>query len=122
MENSAQKYANNPYILEKKTDSMKLSRIKKPKSRFISSSRISGSGNPERRSGSIDLRIPHRLVISELGILYAGAVNVPTSILLKEGVDLKFRLEHSETRWIIISGNQLDKVKSIKKNLKILKK
>ena len=53
-------------------------------------------------------------VISELGILHAGAISVPLSILLKEGADLKFRLEHSESRWVIVSGNQLDKINSIK--------
>ena len=46
-------------------------------------------------------------VISELGVLHAGALCVPLSILLKEGADLKFRLDHSESRWVIISGNQL---------------
>lgn len=61
-------------------------------------------------------------VISELGILHTGAVNVPLSILLKEGADLKFRLEHSETRWVIVSGNQLYKIRSIKKELKDLEK
>ena len=61
-------------------------------------------------------------VISELGILHAGAINVPLSILLKEGADLKFRLDHSESRWVIVSGNQIDKINSIKQDLKNLEK
>jgi long-chain acyl-CoA synthetase len=54
--------------------------------------------------------------------LHAGAVNVPLSILLKEGIDLKFRLEHSETRWVVVSGNQLDKIKAIRSELKMVEK
>lgn len=61
-------------------------------------------------------------VTSELGVLHARAISVPLSIMLKEGVDLKFRLEHSETSWIICSGNQINKINSIKKELKKLKK
>ena len=34
-------------------------------------------------------------VISELGILYAGAINVPLSVKLNEQSELKFRLAHS---------------------------
>jgi long-chain acyl-CoA synthetase len=42
--------------------------------------------------------------------------------MLKEGADLKFRLEHSETSWVICSGNQVNKINSIKKDLKKLEK
>ena len=35
-------------------------------------------------------------VLGELGILYAGAVNVPLSIKLEESNDLLFRLRHSD--------------------------
>ena len=54
-------------------------------------------------------------VISELAILYCGAVNVPISVKIDELNDLKFRLLHSECRFVIVSGNQLIKIKKNKK-------
>lgn len=52
-------------------------------------------------------------IISELAMFYAGAVNVPLSIKLEEAGDLLFRLEHSECRYIIVSGSQLRKIRGI---------
>lgn len=55
-------------------------------------------------------------ITSELGILYAGGVNVPLSIKLTEGTDLLFRIQHSESRFIIVSEQQLPKIRSIVAN------
>ncbi len=52
-------------------------------------------------------------IISELGILYTGAVNVPLSIKLEESNDLIFRLVHSESKYIFVSGGQLKKIRTI---------
>lgn len=49
-------------------------------------------------------------------------ISVPLSILLKESADLKFRIDHSESGWIIVSGNQLQKINSIRQDLKNLEK
>ena len=52
-------------------------------------------------------------VLSEMGALYAGATDVPLSVNLEEGRDLIFRINHSESRWIMVSGNHLPKIRSI---------
>ncbi len=52
-------------------------------------------------------------VIAELGALYAGAVDVPLSVNLGEGKDLIFRINHSDTKWILVSGNHLPKIRAI---------
>ena len=52
-------------------------------------------------------------ITSELGILYAGGVNVPLSIKLTESTDLLFRIQHSESRYIIVSEQQLPKIRHI---------
>ncbi|MBR4977775.1 MAG: AMP-binding protein [Bacteroidales bacterium] len=52
-------------------------------------------------------------VIGELGVLYAGAVNVPLSIKLGETNDLVFRVKHSDSKYIITSKFQLHKVRAI---------
>ena len=52
-------------------------------------------------------------VTAELGILYAGAVNVPLSIKLAEASDLLFRIQHSDACYIIASEQQLPKIRKI---------
>ena len=52
-------------------------------------------------------------VIGELGVLYAGAVNVPLSIKLGETNDLVFRVKHSDSKYVITSKFQLPKVRAI---------
>lgn len=52
-------------------------------------------------------------ITSELGILYAGGVNVPLSIKLGESSDLLFRIKHSDSKIIIVSEQQLPKIRTI---------
>lgn len=52
-------------------------------------------------------------IMSEFGILYAGGVNVPLSNKLEESNDLLFRINHSESRFVIVSKQQLPKVRKI---------
>jgi long-chain acyl-CoA synthetase len=56
-------------------------------------------------------------VVSELGILCAGAVNVPISVRVEELSDLKFRLSHAGCRMAVVSGNHLRKIRQIKHDL-----
>jgi long-chain acyl-CoA synthetase len=56
-------------------------------------------------------------VVSELGILYSGAINVPLSVKLNEPSELKFRLAHSGCRMAIVSGTQASKVQQLKADL-----
>ena len=52
-------------------------------------------------------------IMAELGALYAGATDVPLSVNLGEGKDLVFRINHSESKWIFVSGNHLPKIRAI---------
>ena len=52
-------------------------------------------------------------VLAEMGALYAGATDVPLSVNLGEGKDLVFRINHSESKWIMVSGNHLPKIRAI---------
>jgi long-chain acyl-CoA synthetase len=123
LENSAQKYANNPYLLEKKTDKYEALTYKETKEQVYKvAAGLLALGI--KKGDRIALLSESRTdwVISELGVLYSGAISVPLSILLKESADLKFRLEHSESRWLIVSGNQHVKINSIRQDLKNLEK
>jgi long-chain acyl-CoA synthetase len=123
LENSSQKYANNPYVLEKRTDkyeAITYSETKEQVYKVAAGLLYLGIKKGDRIALLSESRIDW--VISELGVLHAGAICVPLSILLKEGTDLKFRLEHSETSWVICSGNQISKINSIRNDLKRLTK
>ena len=61
-------------------------------------------------------------VTGELGILYAGAVNVPLSIKLEESSDLVFRIRHSDSKYIMVSGQQLPKIRKILGELPMVEK
>jgi long-chain acyl-CoA synthetase len=56
-------------------------------------------------------------VVSELGILFTGAINVPLSVKIDELSELKFRLAHSGCRMVVISGTQIQKLRAIKNDL-----
>ena len=52
-------------------------------------------------------------MLAEMGALYAGAVDVPLSVNLGDGSDLVFRIVHSEAKWVLVSQNQLPKIRKI---------
>jgi len=60
-------------------------------------------------------------IISELGMLYAGGINVPLSIRLQEN-ELTFRLQHSGCKYIFVSQLHAEKVESIRNKLPELEK
>ncbi len=60
-------------------------------------------------------------VIGELGMLYIGAVNVPLSVKLNAG-EVKFRLNHSESKFVMVSSVQTPKLKEIIDDCKTIEK
>jgi long-chain acyl-CoA synthetase len=56
-------------------------------------------------------------LLSELSILYTGAINVPISVKIDEASDLKFRLSHSGCRIVIVSKAHAHKIEKIKSDL-----
>ena len=61
-------------------------------------------------------------VVAEMSMFYLSAIDVPISIQLNEPADLTFRIKHSESRMIIVSGSQLRKIEAIKKELPLVEK
>ncbi len=58
-------------------------------------------------------------VVSELAILHIGAINVPLSVKL-ELDELAFRIEHSDSKVVIVSGAYVEQVKeAIQENSKV---
>ncbi len=60
-------------------------------------------------------------VIGELGILYAGAINVPLSVKLN-AKEVKFRINHSGSRMILVSSIQAQKLKEVLSDCPTLEK
>ncbi|WP_066633482.1 AMP-dependent synthetase/ligase [Labilibacter marinus] len=61
-------------------------------------------------------------LISEIAVLSNKAITVPLSTKLEADNDLIFRLQHSESAYIITSEKQLAKIRLVKKELRHLKK
>jgi long-chain acyl-CoA synthetase len=122
-EGYAEKYAGNPMMLEKIGDtwvSSTYSGIREKVHQFAAGLLSLGLQKGDRVSLISEGR--DAWVISELGILYAGAINVPLSVKLMEDSDLKFRITHSGSKMVIISGGQSRKLEGIKKDLDMVEK
>ena len=61
-------------------------------------------------------------VICELGILFCGAVNVPLSVRMNEPEEIAFRLNHSGSRMVIVSGNHVNKIRGLRDDLPQMEK
>ncbi len=60
-------------------------------------------------------------IISEMGMLYAGGINVPLSIRLEKN-ELIFRLKHSGSKYVFVSKQHVPKIEDIRSELPELKK
>ncbi|HEX2393977.1 MAG TPA: AMP-binding protein [Bacteroidales bacterium] len=122
-EDCVEKYGDNVFLLEKKNNKYLGSTFREIQEKV----HLFGAGLVEmgiKKGDRIALLAEGRndWVISELGILYAGAVNVPLSQKLTEPSEIKFRLNHAGVRFIIVSKNQAKKVLSLKNSLPDLEK
>ncbi len=52
-------------------------------------------------------------VIAELAIIYCGAINVPLSVKLNEPEEIRFRLDHSGSKFAFTSSRQINKILEI---------
>lgn len=52
-------------------------------------------------------------VITEFGILFAGGVDVPLSYKLESDYDLTFRINHSDSRFVVASEMEIEKVRRV---------
>ena len=110
------KYSKNPYLWEKNLDtgvweSTSYEETLKKAKRIAAGLMALGVQKGEKVSYLSEGR--DMWVIGELGVLYAGAVNVPLSIKLGEKNDLVFRVKHSDSKYVITSKFQLPKVRAI---------
>lgn len=121
-EESVKKYPNNTYIWEKLTDKFEPTTYKETHAEVyeLAAGLLSIGIKKDDKIALLSEGRKH-WVIGELAILYTGAVNVPLSIKL-DGNDLVFRIDHSESNTIIVSGNQASKIEKIRDKLPTVKR
>ena len=110
------KYAQNPFLWEKNLDtntweSTSYEETLKKAKRIAAGLMALGVQKGEKVSYLSEGR--DMWVIGELGVLYAGAVNVPLSIKLGETSDLVFRVKHSDSKYVVTSKFQLPKIRAV---------
>ena len=122
-EKSVSAFFNNPFLWEKETDKYESLTYGKvlEQTKILAAGLISLKIKKEDRIALLS-EGRNYWVMSELAILYTGAINVPLSVKLDAGTDLRFRLEHSGTKMIIVSNTQAHKIKQIKNDLPDLEK
>ena len=117
------KYNSNPFLWEKKTDHFEpftYTQTREQVYRFAAGLIQLGVKPNDKVALLSEGR--NDWIIGELAILHTGAVNVPLSIKLEERNDLIFRLNHSESKYIVVSGSQLAKIRAIASELPIVEK
>ncbi len=122
-EQSVQQYPNNTFLLEK-TDKVfeptTYTQVKEQVYRIGAGLQALGVKKGDTMALLSEGR--NMWIIGELAMFYAGAVNVPLSIKLEESNDLLFRLIHGDVQYIMVSAQQLKKVRLIKDKLPEVKK
>ena len=112
-EENVEKYANNIYLWEKLQDKYEGTTYQETRRQVHEF----GAGLMQlgiKKGDRISLLSEGRnsWVIGELGILYAGAINVPLSVKLNPE-EIKFRLKHSESKMVITSSGQCEKIREV---------
>ncbi len=112
-EESEEKFNSNVYLWEKPQDKYEgttYGETKKQVYEFAAGLITLGIKKGDRLSLISEGR--NTWVTGELGILYTGAVNVPLSVKLTSD-ELKFRINHSGSRMVLVSSIQAQKLKPI---------
>ncbi|HRT90680.1 MAG TPA: AMP-binding protein [Bacteroidales bacterium] len=115
-EENAEKFNNNVYLWEKpgeKYEGTTYGDVRKQVHEFAAGLIKMGVRKGDRISLISEGR--NNWVIGELGVLYTGAVNVPLSVKLQPD-EIKFRVNHSGSRMIMVSTSQYAKLKEVIKD------
>lgn len=121
-ERSCDKFPDNPYLWEKKNGEYTAASYVEVKRRvlnFAGALCLLGMNKGDRIA--LLSEGCNAWVYSELGMLYAGGVNVPLSIKLTDN-EIVFRVEHSQARFLIVSANFLHRVRGIEGLIKGVEK
>ena len=112
-ERSCEKFPDNPYLWEKKNGKFAATSYMEVKREVLNfAGALCQLGMDREDRIALLSEGCNAWVYSELGMLYAGGVNVPLSIKLTDN-EIVFRVEHSQARFLIVSANFLNRVRGI---------
>ncbi|MDO4757011.1 MAG: AMP-binding protein, partial [Parabacteroides sp.] len=121
-ENSVKLYPNNPFLWEK-TKKFEPTTYKQVQEQVYEvAAGLMALGVKKGDNMALLSEGRNAWIIGELAMFYAGATNVPLSIKLEEANDLLFRLVHADVKYIMVSSNQLKKIRSIMDKLPLVEK
>lgn len=122
-ENSVRLYPNNTFLLEKTDKKFEPTTYAQVKEKvYTLGAGLQALGVKKGDTMALLSEGRNMWVIGELSMFYAGAINVPLSIKLEESNDLLFRLEHAMVKYIMVSKQQLTKVRLIMDKLPLIEK
>ena len=122
-ENSVKQYPDNPFLWEKTRDAFEPTTYKEVQQQvYAAGAGLIALGVKKGDNMALLSEGRNAWIIGELAMFYAGATNVPLSIKLEEANDLLFRLVHADVKYILISGNQLKKIRAIMDKLPLVEK
>jgi long-chain acyl-CoA synthetase len=116
-EKAVTNYPDNVYLWEKRNGKYEGTTYKETREKVLNLAAglvDIGFGKGERAALLADGR--NDWIISELGMIYAGGINVPLSVRLETN-ELAFRLKHSGTKMIFVSKQQAAKIEEIRNDL-----
>ena len=114
VEKYSRKYENHPYLREKVNGSWKvLTQGQTREEAYRIGAGLMSLGLKKGDKIALLSESRSMWILAELGALYAGATDVPLSVNLGEGKDLVFRINHSESKWILVSGNHLPRIRAV---------
>ncbi len=117
-EGSVQKYGSKTFLLEKRTTEFEPTTYQQTHDEVLKiGAGLVKLGIQPKDCISILSEGRNAWIMSELGLLYAGAISVPLSIKLEEDYDLLFRLTHADVKMIFVSQQQLPKIRRIREKL-----
>ena len=122
-ENSVKLYPNNTFLLEKTGKEFEPTTYTQVKEQvYTLGAGLQALGVKKGDTMALLSEGRNMWVIGELSMFYAGAINVPLSIKLEESNDLLFRLEHALVKYIMVSKQQLGKIRLIMDKLPLIEK
>ena len=121
-ERSCEKFPDNPYLWEKKNGKFAATSYMEVKREVLNfAGALCQLGMDREDRIALLSEGCNAWVYSELGMLYAGGVNVPLSIKLTDN-EIVFRVEHSQARFLIVSANFLNRVRGIEGRIRGVEK
>ena len=122
-EESVKNYSNNTFLLEKTGKEFKPTTYTEVKEQvYRLGAGLQALGVKKGDTMALLSEGRNMWIIGELAMFYAGAINVPLSIKLEESNDLLFRLIHGDVKYVMVSGNQLKKIRLIIDQLPLVEK